>query len=261
MRDAEAGSPEEHVLNRDKSNSKANCIMSFTTISQSLDDPSESPMGADNAQGESARSHSQPKAFDSDSGEDRSHVAGTTDVPGEASIRSPTWASNDDVRQPFDQTMTSREAMFVRELAESERKAAGWEKAYRRALRESELASVLASKSLVPGAAGQLVKLWSDEFEVLELDGRLRVSTQDGKSVSEAVKEWLASPEYSHFCQPTSRGGTTQASQNLAAQGSHGSTTPRTLGEVAIQKWRDSLSSNGDGIPIPIGLHPQRRFR
>ena len=75
-------------------------------------------------------------------------------------------------------------------------------------VRDRELATALAGKPLVAGAAAQLIRLWRDDFDVYEEDGRYKVAARDGRTVARSVADWLASPEYSHFCLPSSRGGT-----------------------------------------------------
>ncbi|MEO6808393.1 MAG: hypothetical protein ABI353_04705, partial [Isosphaeraceae bacterium] len=87
-------------------------------------------------------------------------------------------------------------------------KSDSWERAFKETLRERELAKALAGRPLVPGGAEQLIKLWRDDFDVIEEGGEFKVSGRDGRRVSEAVAERLSSPEYAHFCPPTSRGGT-----------------------------------------------------
>ena len=96
---------------------------------------------------------------------------------------------------------------LAQELAARDRKVAELERAYRAALRDRELATALAGKPLVAGAAAQLIKLWRDDFDVYEEDGEYRVTARDGRAVDQAVAERLAGAEYAHFCLPSSRGG------------------------------------------------------
>jgi hypothetical protein len=90
------------------------------------------------------------------------------------------------------------------ELAARESRFAEMERACKAAVREREIATALAGRPLVSGAAAQLLKLWSDELDVYEEDGTYKVAARDGRPVSQAVGEWLASPEYAHFCLPPS---------------------------------------------------------
>lgn len=70
-----------------------------------------------------------------------------------------------------------------------------------------ELATALSGHTLVPGASGQLGKLWSDEFEVKPDGDEWRVETRDRKSPAEFVREKLASDEWAHFVKAEARGG------------------------------------------------------
>ncbi len=132
-------------------------------------------------------------------------------------------------------------------------KAADLEKAYRAAVRDRELATALAGRSLVPGAAAQLIKLWRDDFDVHEADGELRVTARDGRTVAKAVAERLGEAEFAHFCPPASRGGAAAKAPNRP--GSTGpATPPRNLGDAVLQHWRESASARSDPSSRPIGL-------
>jgi len=126
------------------------------------------------------------------------------------------------------------------------------------AVRERELATVLAGKALVNGAAPQLIKLWAEEFDVYEEDGRFKVSSRDGRAVSQVVNQWLASPEYSHFCLPSSRGGTGAKDASRPAGGSATKSTPKTLGEAIVMKWREEAAAQPNNLLKPIGLRRDR---
>lgn len=126
------------------------------------------------------------------------------------------------------------------------------------AVRERELATVLAGKALVNGAAAQLIKLWSQEFDVYEEGDRFKVASRDGRAVSQVVNEWLASPEYSHFCLPTSRGGTGAKDASRPVGGSATKGSPRTLGEAIVMKWREEAAAQPNNLLKPIGLRRDR---
>ncbi len=126
------------------------------------------------------------------------------------------------------------------------------------AVRERELATVLAGKALVGGAAAQLIKLWSEEFDVYEEQGRFKVTSRDGRAVSQVVNEWLASPEYSHFCLPTSRGGTGAKDASRPVGGSGAKGAPKTLGEAIVMKWREEAAAQPNNLLKPIGLRRDR---
>lgn len=179
--------------------------------------------------------------------------AGIEEAPGR-SCREEVLASACAVEpEPVD-----REASLLRELTEQQRRASEWERSYKAAMRDAELATALAGRPLVPGAAAQLVKLWRDDFDVYEERGVLKVAARDGRSVNQAIGERLAAPEYAHFCQAASRGGS--ATPGGTRSGFSGSTvpTPRTLGEAAILRWREGVGRHEAGV-APIGLHPRRR--
>ena len=101
-----------------------------------------------------------------------------------------------------------REAQVARDLAARDRRVAELEQTCKSAVRERELATALAGRPLVAGAAAQLIRLWRDDFDVYEEGGAYKVSAKDGRTVGQVVGDWLTSSEYSHFCLPTSRGGT-----------------------------------------------------
>ncbi len=140
-------------------------------------------------------------------------------------------------------------------VAELERQAGDWRSAYRAAVRDRELATALVGRPLVPGAAAQLLKLWRDEFDVVEEDGRARVVSRDGLPVDRAVTEWLGSPDFAHFRPPSSRGGT--ASHGESRTTAPAVAPPRTLGESVLQEWRASARGASESS-APIGLGRRR---
>jgi hypothetical protein len=164
-----------------------------------------------------------------------------------------------ELRTRFESLLREREAAHAREITEKERKAAEWERSYKAALRDLELATALAGRPLVPGAASQLIKLWRDDFDVYEEQGVLKVASRDGRAIVQAVAERLAGSEYAHFCQPTSRGGTAQSGPTRTANAGPAVSVPRTLGEAAILRWREGADRQAEGTGAPIGLHPRRR--
>jgi len=149
------------------------------------------------------------------------------------------------------------EARFAKEIAERERQASEWERAYKAAVRDRELATALAGKPLVSGAASQLIRLWRDEFSVHEERGELHVSSQDGRPIGQAVTEMLASAEFAHFCQPSSRGGAAQRGTGVGPAAPAAVASPRNLGEAVIQQWREAAGRPADGS-APIGLRRRR---
>jgi hypothetical protein len=149
------------------------------------------------------------------------------------------------------------ESALARELAERERRLDDLERDYRGALLDRELATALAGKPLIPGAAAQLIKLWREDFEVYDDGGERKVASRDGQAVAEAVAQRLASPEYGHFCQPSSRGGTAARGINRPAPPPPAG--PRTLGKAAVQQWHEAAASRrADGLSAPISLGRRR---
>jgi hypothetical protein len=146
---------------------------------------------------------------------------------------------------------------FAREIAARDRRLADLEQAFRGAVRDRELATALAGRPLVSGAASQLLKLWRDDLDVFEEDGGYKVAAKDGRAVAQAVGEWLASPEFAHFCLPTSRGGTGARGGNRppadAAPGG-----PKNLGEAVVMKWREASTARPENLLKPIGLRRHR---
>ncbi len=152
---------------------------------------------------------------------------------------------------------SARLAEVERALVEGERRAAEREGAYRSALRDREVATALVGRPLVPGAAQQLMKLWREEFDVLEDGGELRVADRQGRSVAKAVEGWLSGPEYAHFCQPMTRGGTAARGGNAPSPVSVIAPTPKTLGDAAVMRWQEAATRGMVGS-TPVGLGRRR---
>jgi len=152
--------------------------------------------------------------------------------------------------------LEAREAAHARELAERDRKAAEWERAFRGALRDREVATALVGRPLIPGAAAQLMKLWREEFDVHEDGGEFKVVDRQGRPAAKAVDAWLSGPDYAHFCRPSSQGGT-------AARGGGRPATPppapapKTLGEAALVRWQEAAARVA-GPSAPVGLGRRR---
>ena len=151
----------------------------------------------------------------------------------------------------------ARELAHARELAARDQKATDLERSYKAALRDRELATALVGKPLVPGAAAQLIKLWRDDFEVIEEDGEIRILARDGRRVDQAVLDRLNGPDFAHFCLPSSRGGTGAKGQNRSASTPPAPASPRTLGEAILLKWRES-APRAQSTPAPTGWGRRR---
>jgi hypothetical protein len=140
-----------------------------------------------------------------------------------------------------------REEGLETELAARDRKVADLESAYRKALRDRELATALAGKPLVAGAATQLIRLWRDDLDVYEESGEYKVAARDGRPLVQWVADRLANPDFAHFCLPPSRGGS--GAKGLSQSGGAGGAAApaKTLGEAVISQWRESVA----GRPAP----------
>ena len=131
--------------------------------------------------------------------------------------------------------------------------AAALAKAYLAAVRDRELATALAGRPLVPGAAAQLIRLWRDDFDAHEVNGEVKVVARDGRAVTKAVVERLAEAEFAHFCPPSSRGGAAAKAANRPGSTAP-ATPPRNLGDAVLQSWKESATARSDPSSRPIGL-------
>jgi hypothetical protein len=156
--------------------------------------------------------------------------------------------------------LKERESALSRELAEREQRAASLERAYRAALRDRELATALAGRPLLPGAAAQLAKLWRDEFDVHEDTGEYQIAARDGRTVGQAVADWLSKPEYAHFCQPTTKGGCAAGATERPVTASALEAEPKNLGEAVVRRWHEAAARRNRDTPGPIGLGRRRAF-
>ncbi len=150
------------------------------------------------------------------------------------------------------------EAQLAREFALRDQRLAELERSCKAAVRDRELATSLAGRPLVEGAASQLIRLWRDEFDAYEEGSNYKVASKDGRSVGEVVKEWLASAEYSHFCLPTSRGGTGARDASRPPNPPASQAAPRNLGESIVMRWREESASKPNNLLKPIGLRRHR---
>ena len=157
----------------------------------------------------------------------------------------------------FDKILKDRETILMNEIAARDQRVAELERACRDALRDRELATALAGKPLVPGAATQLIKLWRDDFDVYDEGGEYRVTAREGRTVSQAVSDRLSSAEYAHFCLPSSRGGAGARDANRPVA-TIASAAPKNLGEAVLMHWRKEAASRPGDPAKPIGLGRRR---
>ncbi|GAC1463623.1 MAG: hypothetical protein NVSMB9_01280 [Isosphaeraceae bacterium] len=155
-------------------------------------------------------------------------------------------------------TLRGREARITKELAARDRRLAELELSCKAAVRDCELATALAGKPLVTGAVAQLIRLWRDDFDAYEEDGSYKVAARNGRTVEQVINERINSSEYSHFCVPSSKGGSGARDANRPAStaASHG--TPRNLGESVVMKWREESATRPSNLLKPIGLRRHR---
>ena len=152
----------------------------------------------------------------------------------------------------------NRDEEYLREIASQDKRLAALERVCKNAIRERELAMLLSGRTLVPGAAAQLIKLWSDQFDVYEDNGVYKVASREGRSAEQVVNDWLASAEYSHFCLPASRGGTGARDASKPTRMATSETVPRNLGEMIVMKWREESAAQPESLLKPIGLRRNR---
>lgn len=160
-------------------------------------------------------------------------------------------------RPPLDPAARDLESFYAREIGAREQKVAELQRAYRDAVRDRELATALAGKPLVPGAASQLIKLWRDDFDAFEEAGEHRVCSRDGRTIHQVVAERLSSQEYAHFCLPSSRGGAGAQDANRTAKSSPPG-APRNLGEAVVMQWREQSAARANVPSRPVGLGRRR---
>lgn len=150
----------------------------------------------------------------------------------------------------------SREDELMRRLSEREQLDAARTRLLHAALRDREVATALVGRALVAGAASQLLKLWQDEFVVVDDAGETRVASRDGVSVNQAIGQLLLRPEYAHFCQPASRGGAAPRNPRTELSDLGVRRQAATLGESIVESWRDRQSETG--LERPFGLKRRR---
>jgi hypothetical protein len=157
----------------------------------------------------------------------------------------------------FAEEWAAREAAHTLEIRDRDQRVVELTRAYKAALLDRELATALIGKPLVPGAAAQLIKLWRDDFEVVDENGEIQILTRDGLGVDQAVLDRLNGPDFAHFCLPTSRGGTGAKGQNRSASAVPAPASPKTLGEAVLLQWRES-ASRPQRSPTPSGWGRRR---
>lgn len=118
---------------------------------------------------------------------------------------------------------------------------------------ERELAVALTGQPLLPGVAGQLIELLKSKIvsSPNERQG-FDVKSADGRGLADAVRDWLNKPEFQHFRQAITKGGTATRTESAATERLVSTSQPaRSLNEIVIQQWRQRSSrpSSSNGWP------------
>jgi hypothetical protein len=134
--------------------------------------------------------------------------------------------------------------------AERGQRAATEERAKRYAL-DGEVARVLASLPLVPGAAAQLTRLFRPEFNVVAAGDTFVVQTPTLQTVEAFVAAQLAMPEYAHFVRAQNpaggTGGVTPATQSAPSVPGTAVEAPKTLSDAVLLSMQQRAGSSGIG--------------
>lgn len=125
---------------------------------------------------------------------------------------------------------------------------------------ERELALALSGQAILPGVAGQLLRLFRDRVvaEPAVQGAGFEVKSADGRPIGDAVTDWLKSPEFQHFRPAGTRGGTATRSETAAAGGQsvNAASPPKSLNEIVIHQWRQRSGRAPQGEQA--GLWPSR---
>jgi hypothetical protein len=122
---------------------------------------------------------------------------------------------------------------------------------------ERELAMALSGESIRPGAASQLMKLWSDRI-ISKIDEKssIKVQSDDGRNLADAVKDWLQSPDFAHFRTASHKGGTAARTESGVTERTVPATLQaKNLNESVIQHWRQRALKSDQSLQR--GLWPR----
>lgn len=120
---------------------------------------------------------------------------------------------------------------------------------------ERELAVALTGQPLLPGVAGQLIELLKTKIVAnANANQGFEIKSNDGRSLNDAVRDWLSKPEFQHFRQALTKGGTATRTETAATERmvSTTSQSAKSLNEVVIHQWRQRMNR-----PSPTGGWPQ----
>ncbi len=204
----------------------------------------------------SIESDADPKTGLSDPGDEMVSVSRSELEELRALVRSPGPLAVVDA--PVIEAASGREEELTQELKVRDRRVADLESAYRKALRDRELATALAGKPLVSGAVSQLITLWRDDFDVYEESGEYKVASRDGRTVAQWVGERLEGIDFAHFRLPASRGGAGSRGLSQSGVSIGNDVGPRTLGEAVVSQWRESTPARVGAPQGPSGWGRRR---
>lgn len=104
--------------------------------------------------------------------------------------------------------------------------------------RDNALTLALANHQLVPGAAAQLAALLKADLEAVPEGESFAVRTKDQKPAAQYVAERLALPEFKHFLQPSTQGGTAVPGQHNGRPPAEPPQSPpvKNLGEALLSR-------------------------
>lgn len=119
---------------------------------------------------------------------------------------------------------------------------------------ERELAVAISGESLLPGVSGQLIQLLRERVVTKFNDKNfVEVSSTDGRSVVESVKEWLKQPEFHHFRPAITRGGTASRTETQVTERSLGDLNKeKSLNEMVINQWRQKQNQQSGLVQKPM---------
>jgi len=132
--------------------------------------------------------------------------------------------------------------------------------AFHRSTKLAELAVATGATTFVsPEAARQARELMASKLEVRQSGEDFQVVEKGtGRPVGEAVKAWLASPEFTHFQAATAKGGAGAGNSNLTAVGGNAAAQP-TWSDLAIEaQARQNAAPIGNPYD-PIRLMASRK--
>jgi len=154
----------------------------------------------------------------------------------------------------WEELVKDRTAQLAAETAKTQETG----RQFKASLRDRDISTALAGHPLVSGAAKQILSLIRDQFDVHEEAGQLVVRSRTLEPVEVAVKNLLATADYSHFLRATSQGGagSTGAGATTATPAANAgqATEPKNLSEAVVQRWTTLRAQAAAAGQSHIGL-------